>query len=72
MASELKSYAKSFGKSAFVSDRRDRISQKDPESSLPPAVSPAQNKSEELPVLPPDIFSELGFSPEDSPPAGRK
>lgn len=62
MAMELKSYAKSFGKSAFVMDRRDHPPEKaaSPSGETPPA------REGDL-FIPPDIFSELGFSPDDFP-----
>jgi diguanylate cyclase (GGDEF)-like protein len=59
MASELKSYAKSFGKSAYVWDRRRGPAEGEP---LAPAAMD--------PDLPPDLFSELGFS--NDPPAPAK
>lgn len=72
MASELKSYAKSFGKSAFVMDRRDRISLKEAEAADQKILPSDKKKAEESLVLPPDIFSELGFSPEGPPPQGKR
>lgn len=68
MASELKSYAKSFGKSAFVMDRRDPLPVKGAAEPPSAPATPIKDKREESAVLPPDIFSELGFSP-DSPPS---
>jgi hypothetical protein len=64
MASELKSYAKSFGKSAFVMDRRDRLTpQGDALTSAKPVETEAGPAGEKA-YVPPDIFSELGFSPD--------
>jgi diguanylate cyclase (GGDEF)-like protein len=66
MASELKAYAKTFGKSAYVTDRRDRAGQKGTTPDSPLVGSTPGGKSEALPPLP-DIFSELGFLPENPP-----
>jgi diguanylate cyclase (GGDEF)-like protein len=70
MASELKSYAKSFGKSAFVMDRRDRVGS---HAEAPPPPSRVEKKNgavDEKLFVPPDIFSELGFSSEKPPMEG--
>ncbi|MBK8574299.1 MAG: response regulator [Elusimicrobia bacterium] len=64
MASELKSYAKSFGKSAFVTDRRDRMALKEETDSAQSSAPSLHEKPGENAEMPPDIFSELGFLPE--------
>lgn len=71
MASELKSYAKSFGKSAFVMDRRDRVIPKEPAAGELKILPSDKKKAEESMSLPPDIFSELGFLPEGPHPQGK-
>lgn len=71
MASELKSYAKSFGKSAFVMDRRDRTAEKTSEGPDQRPPSSESQKASPSAILPPDIFSELGFSPEGTPSPGK-
>ncbi len=72
MASELKSYAKSFGKSAFVTDRRRLPADGGPLDAPPPAPPASGGRDADVPTLPPDLFSELGFSFDNPPSAAPK